>query len=162
MTIAKLILPEIDDEMARTRAILAAVPKEQLEWLPAEGLHTIGWNANHLAEIVGWTQPILLEDEFDVAPVGGKPYETPSIDEPAEILAAFDANLKAARNSIESASDELMAQEWSMKMGGQALFTMSKVDCIRKWVLNHSVHHRGILSVYLRMRGVEVTPAYDS
>ncbi len=161
MTTGKLILPELDDEMARTRAILVVVPKEHLDWEPGEGLHSIGWNANHLAEIVGWTQPILNEDDFDIAPVGGTPYETPSLDDPAEILAAFDANLKAARDSIASASDELMAKDWSMSMGGQTLFTMSKGDCIRKWVLNHSVHHRGILSVYLRMRGVEFTPVYD-
>jgi uncharacterized damage-inducible protein DinB len=162
MPISDLMIPELDDEMARTRVILAAVPKQYLDWQPAEAMHSIGWNANHLADIVGWTQPILEQDEFDIAPVDGPAHETPSIDDPVEILASFDANLAAARTAIAAATDQQLAADWSMKMGGQTLFTISKGDCLRRWVINHSIHHRGILSVYLRMCGVPLTPVYDS
>ncbi|TWU43598.1 DinB family protein [Rubripirellula tenax] len=161
MTIAEMILPEFDAEMASTRVILALVPKQKFDWKAAESLHTIGWNANHLAEIVGWTLAIIEEDEFDIAPVDGPKHDVPSIDDPSEILANFDEAVLAARASIESATDQRLAEEWSMKMGGQILFTMTKGSCLRTWVLNHSVHHRGILSVYLRMCGVKMTPVYD-
>lgn len=161
MTISELMLPELDEEMGRTRKVLAAVPRQHLDWKPAEVLHTIGWNANHLAEIVGWTSMILQQDVFDIAPVDGPAYKTPSIDDPAKIVASFDEGLVAARSAIAAATDAVMAESWTMKMGGQTLFTLSKGACIRTWVLNHSVHHRGILSVYLRMRGVEFTPVYD-
>lgn len=161
MTIAEMILPELDEEMARTRKVLAVIPQQHLDWRPAEPMHTIGWNANHLAEIVGWTPMILQQDEFDMAPVDGPQYATPSIDDPEEILVKFDAGLVAARTAIAAATDQLLAKDWSMKMGGQTLFTMTKGACIRTWVLNHTVHHRGILSIYLRMCGVAFTPVYD-
>ncbi len=161
MKLSELMLPELDIEMARTRKILEAVSQDHLNWKAGDLLRTIGWNANHLAEIVGWTPMILAHDEFDMNPVGGTPYETPSIDDPAKIVAAFEEGLKAARLAISEATDERFAENWSMKNGGQTLFTMAKGDCVRTWVLNHSVHHRGILSVYLRMCGVELTPVYD-
>ena len=162
MTFSELVLPELDDEMARTRKVLAVVPKKLMDWKPAEAMHTIGWNTNHLAEIVGWTHAIVEENEFDIAPVDGPKYETPSIEDPTEILATFDEALVAARATIAAVTDERLAEEWSMKMGGQTLFTMTKGACLRTWVLNHSVHHRGILSVYLRMCGIELAPVYDS
>jgi len=160
MSIAELVLPEFDQEMARTRKVLAAVPAEHLDWQAHESLHTLRWNANHLAEIVGWTPFIVQQDEFDVAPVDGPKYETPSL-EPAEILTNFDRDLVQAREAIAATSDATMKESWSMKAGGEVLFTMTKGDCLRTWVLNHSVHHRGILSVYLRMLGVELTPVFD-
>lgn len=161
MTRSEIMLPELDAEMARTGKALEAVPQDRLGWKAAESLHTIGWNANHLADIVGWTPLILAHDELDINPIGGTPYETPSFDDPAKIVAAFDENLKAARAAIADASDEQMAEEWAMKNAGQTLFTMTKGECVRTWVLNHSVHHRGILSIYLRMCGVKLTPVFD-
>ena len=161
MSIAQQTLPEFDDEMARTRKILAGVTPESMDWKPDAGMRTIGWNANHLAEIVGWTSDILEQSEFDIAPVDGPKYETPSREDPQEILAEFDAAVQSARNAFAAASDEQLAEEWTMKMGGQTLFTMNKGPCIRRWVLNHSVHHRAILSIYLRQCGVDLTPVYD-
>ncbi len=161
MSLATLTLPEFDDEMDRTRAVLAAVPKQFLDWKPAAAVRSVGWNANHLAEIVGWTADILAQDEFDLAPPGGPKYETPSLDNPQQIVQKFDAALAAARALFATASDEKLAENWTMKMGGQPLFTISKGACIRKWVLNHTIHHRAILSIYLRICGVEVTPVYD-
>lgn len=162
MSLAESMLPEFDDEMARTRAVLAVIPADKMDWQAAESLRSIGWNANHLAEIVGWTHDILDQSEFDIAPVDGPAYETPAMSDPVQIVAKFDDALAAARSALINTPDEQLDEDWTMKMGGQPLFTMTKGDCIRKWVLNHTVHHRGILSVYLRMQGVEVTPVYDS
>ncbi len=160
MTIAELMLPELEREMAQTRKVLEKVPADQLEWKANETLHTLGWNANHLAEIVGWTKFIIDEDVFNLAPTDGPAYQTPSLDDPAKILEAFDENLLSARAALAGTSDETMAKLWTMKAGEQTLMTLSKGECLRTWVLNHTVHHRGILSVYLRMLGVDDACVY--
>ncbi len=162
MTISELMIPELDREMASTRKILEKVPGDQLQWKAGETLQTLGWNANHLAEIAGWTAFIISEDEFNIAPPGGPKYETPSLGSVAEILDSFDQNVAAARAAIESTSDETMARMWTMKAGDQTLLTISKGECLRTWVLNHTVHHRGILSVYLRMFGIEDASVYGA
>lgn len=161
MPLAEIMLPEFDREMARTRRTLAAVPADHMEWQPHEGLHTIGWNANHIVDLVGWTPLIIGASEFDMAPVEGPAPVPLSISEPALLLAEFDKNVAAARAALETVSDATLAEPWSLKAGGQALFTISKGECVRTWVLNHSVHHRAILSVSLRMAGVAATPPYD-
>ncbi len=160
MMIAELMLPELDREMTLTRKVLEQVPEDKLDWRADDKLHTLGWNANHLAEIVGWTKFIVEQDVFDVAPADGSAYQAPSLGDPAEILQAFDENVAAARAAIASASDETMAKLWTMKAGEQTLMTLSKGECLRTWVLNHTVHHRAILSVYLRMLGVEGAGVY--
>lgn len=161
MSFGETILPEFDDEMARTRAVLATVTAESMDWKPDTAMRSIGWNVNHLAEIIAWTADILDRDEIDIAPVDGPKYETPTIDDPVQVLAKFDAAAAAARQALSAASDAKFAEAWTMKMGGQPLFTMTKGACLRRWVMNHTIHHRGILSVYLRMCGIDVTPVYD-
>ncbi|TWU45110.1 DinB family protein [Novipirellula aureliae] len=159
-SIASIMLPEFDREMACTRKILEKVPADKLEWKANESLHTLGWNANHVAEIVGWTQFIIDEDVFNLAPVDGPAYETPSLSDPAKIIEAFDQNVSLARAALERTSDETMGEMWTMKAGEQTLMTITKGECLRTWVFNHTVHHRGILSVYLRMLGVADATAY--
>lgn len=159
--ISEILFADFADEMERTRTVLAAVPQPIMDWKPGEELRSIGWNANHLAEIVGWTSDIVDQNEFDIAPPDGPPYETPSIADPAEILQKFDETLAVAKTKLEGVSDETLVEDWSMKMGGQTLFSITKGACLRKWVVNHTIHHRGILSVYLRMNGVELQPVYD-
>lgn len=161
MSLAEIMLPEFDRETARTRNLLAALPADKMSWQAHENLHTLGWNANHLVDILAWTPQIVNHSEFDMAPVDGPKYETPSIDDPATLLDNFDKNIAAAREAIAGASDETLSEPWSLMTGGQTLFTISKGECLRTWVLNHCVHHRAILSVGLRMAGVEVTPVYD-
>tara|TARA_A100001391_G_C5080642_1_gene279978 strand:+ start:2453 stop:2923 length:471 start_codon:yes stop_codon:yes gene_type:complete len=155
------MIPELDAEMARTRNLLEKVPADKMDWCAAEGLHTIAWNANHLVDIIGWTPKIIEQSYFDIAPPDGPAEQVSSESNPSVLLKQFDNNLKAARESLVNCSDDIMAEMWSLKSGGQALFTIPKSECLRTWVLNHAVHHRGILSVYLRMCGVELTPVYD-
>lgn len=161
MTLAELFLPELDREMARTRKVLEKAPADKLDWRPGEGMHTIGWNANHIADLVGWTREIIAKDEFDMAPLEGPKPEPLALTDPREIVAAFDKHVNDARLAIQEATDAVFAEPWSLKSGGQTLFTIGKGECVRTWVLNHTVHHRAILSVYLRMVGVELTPVYD-
>lgn len=109
---------------------------------------------------VGWTFRLqrrhLAPPAISVA--GQPPHDTPSLTDLAEILNNFDATVVAARALIAHTSDETFAELWTMKMQGQVLFTLPRYPCFRTWITNHSCHHRGILSIYLRMAGVELTP----
>ncbi len=153
MTIAERMIPELDREMAHTRRILQMVPADKLAWKADEKSNTLGWNANHLAEIAGWTKFIIDEDVFNIAPPDGPKYEAPSLDDPAEIVSSFDQNVASARAAIEGVSDETMDKLWTMKAGDQTLMTLSKGECLRTWVLNHTVHHRGILFAMKALAG---------
>lgn len=161
MSIAERMAPELASEAKMTRALLARVPADKLTWSPGAGLRSIGWNAAHLVEIVGWVPGILATAEFDVAPPGSPPYTTPEPTDPRELLKTFDANVAAALASLAGVSDAAFDETWSLKMGGQTLFTMKKGDCLRKWVFSHTAHHRGILSAYLRLAGVTFPSIYE-
>jgi hypothetical protein len=159
--ISELMAPELAAEIAMTRSLLARIPGDKLPWRPMESLHTIGWNAAHLTEIAGWVPGIVSDTGFDMAPDGGPVYVTPEATDVPELLAKFDKNQADAIAAIQGVPDSIMNEPWSLRMGGQALFTMKKGDCIRKWVFSHSAHHRGILSVYLRMVGVSFSSIYE-
>lgn len=161
MNIAQMMLPEFDDEMGRTRLVLQAVPADKLKWKAGENVNDLGWNANHLADIVSWTPTILQQPEFDMSPPGGEPFHNPTLTDPQQILNHFDRAVAEARHVLANSSDEVFAENWTMKMAGETLFTLPKGACFRTWVMNHSIHHRAILSVYLRLAGVELTPVYD-
>lgn len=162
MLISELMIPELGAEMAMTRKLLAKIPSEKLAWKPAEGgLQTIGWNANHLAEIAGWMPVIVGQDELDIAPVGGPQYTPPSASTTEEILATFDANLAKSLASLKGVPDSVMDETWTMKAAGQTILSMKKGDCIRKWIFSHASHHRGIVSAYLRMAGVPHTSIFE-
>lgn len=160
MTIAETILPEFDMEMAGTRKALERVPDDKLDWKAHSKSNSIGWVATHLAEIVGWVEGTLTKDTWDINPEGGEPYQVPQLNSRQEILDQFDANVATARKRIEATSDEEFAKSWSLLSAGQALITMPKAGVIRTWVLNHSIHHRGHLCVYLRLNDIPVPALY--
>jgi uncharacterized damage-inducible protein DinB len=160
MSYAASLLPEFDEEMAKTRQVLERVPEENFDWQAHPKSHTLGWNANHLAEIPGWVEGTIKDTEWDFSPIGGPAYETPSLTSRADILAMFDKNVAAARKAIEGAQDDAMSVPWSLKFQGNALFTMPRAAVIRSFVLNHIIHHRAILCVYLRLNDVPVPGMY--
>ncbi len=160
-TLAEIMLPEFDQEMERTRKLLTAVTPESMSYQLNEQFRSVQWNVNHLADIVAWTPMIIAHPEFDIAPVDGPAYDTPDESDPATVLATFNTNVSEAHQALEATSDETLAEDWSLKSGGQTLFTIAKGECVRTWVINHTIHHRAILSIYLRMQGIEITPVYD-
>jgi DinB superfamily len=160
MTYAEMILPEFDQEMASTRKVLERVPEDKLEWRAHPKSNTIGWNANHLAETPGWVEGTLTMPSWDVAPAGGEPYKSPKLTTKREILALFDQNVAAARKAIAAVKDADMGKEWSLLKAGQPIFTMPRSAVIRSFVLNHTIHHRAILCVYLRLNGIPVPGMY--
>jgi uncharacterized damage-inducible protein DinB len=161
MLISELMLAELAEETRMTRNLLARIPNEKLDWKPAEGLHTISWNAAHLVEIVSWIPGVLCASEFDIAPAGAEPYVRPPVTDVNQLLQSFDANVQQAQAALAGVPDSTMEEAWSLKMGGQTLFTMKKGDCLRKWAFSHTAHHRGILSTYLRLAGVEFPSIYE-
>jgi uncharacterized damage-inducible protein DinB len=160
MSYAETILPEFDRELANTRKVLERVPEERMDWQAHPKSHTIGWNANHLAEIPEWVAGIVAAAAWDIAPVGGEPYRTPTLKSRQAILELFDANVAAARKALAAADDDAMAQPWSLVKAGTPMFTMPRTTVIRSFVLNHLIHHRAILCVYLRLNDVPVPGMY--
>ena len=160
MNFADTILPEFDREVANTRKVLERVPEDKLDWQIHPKSHTIGWNANHFAEILGWVEGILTAPSWDIAPIGGEPYQSPKLTSPQEILGLFDRNAAAARTAIAAVDDGQMTQPWSLLNAGTPLFTLPRAAMMRGYVLNHLIHHRAILCVYLRLNDVPVPGMY--
>lgn len=160
MSFGKSILPEFEQEMASTRKVLERVPDDKLDWKAHPKSNTIGWVSAHLAEIPGWVQGTLQQENWDINPVGGEPYQSPKATSREHLLKVFDENVAAAREAIASTSDEAYAKQWSLLSQGQPLMTMPRAVVIRSFVLNHTIHHRAILCVYLRLNDIPVPGMY--
>ena len=160
MAYSDTVLPEFDQEMANTRKVLERVPDDKFDWQPHPKSHTIGWNANHLANLPDWAVHTLKTSSLDIAPVGGEPFKLPNVGSRAEILETFDRNVAAAREAILSASDKDIAGPWTLARAGNPIFTMPRSAVVRSMVLNHIVHHRAILCVYLRLNDIPVPGMY--
>jgi uncharacterized damage-inducible protein DinB len=154
------ILPEFDAEMASTRKVLERIPDDKFGWQPHPKSHTIGWNANHLADMPGWLPATLTTTAWDISPPGGEMYKSPSLTTTVEVLELFDRNVATARKLLEAATDEEVAKDWSLLKGGETVFTMPRSVMVRRFVLNHVIHHRAILCVYLRLNDIPVPGMY--
>lgn len=157
MTIAQSLLPEFDQEMAITRRVLERVPEDKLDYKPDPKSMNMARLAGHVAEMPGWASMTINMPELDFAKGDYKPTEMTSRE---QILAAFDKTVAESRAAIESASDEHLMQNWALKNNGQVLFEMPRIACLRGMVMNHTIHHRGQLSVYLRLAGAKVPSIY--
>ena len=160
MPISKMLLPEFDHEMANTRKTLERVPDDKLDWKPHEKSMSLGGLSTHLANIPSWTAQTFDRDELDIAPPGEPPYRLEEAKSRAELLAAFDKNVASARAALESASDENWQGKWSLLMGGKAIFTLPRTAVMRGFVMNHLIHHRAQLGVYLRLLDIPVPSIY--
>jgi uncharacterized damage-inducible protein DinB len=160
MSIAESILPEFDQEMAGTRKTLERIPDEKLDWKAHPKSNTIGWVAMHLAQLPGWAVLTLTQDSLDINPTGGKPYRTPPASSRQQVLDEFDRNVAEARRVIASTSDEDFMKPWSLLDGGKTVLTMPRAAVMRGFVLNHIIHHRAHLCVYLRMNDIPVPALY--
>jgi len=151
-----LLLSEFDHEMGTTRRLLERVPDDRLAWKPHDKSMTAGGLATHLGNLPNWTAAILKEDSFDLA--GAPPNLEPKRSR-ADILALFDGSMKAARALMDRTDAEYLSR-WTLKRSGQELFSMPRVAAFRSFVLNHMIHHRGQLSVYLRLNDIPVPAIY--
>ena len=154
MTIGASLLPEFDQEMATTRRLLERVPDDKAEWKP----HRKSFSLGHLAQLVswmpGWITNALRETELNLSSASGYSFE-----KTATLLAGFDKNVREAREAISASHDEDYAVLWSLKHGDRVLFTAPRSDIVRQ-TINHLIHHRGQLTVYLRMHDVAIPSIY--
>jgi uncharacterized damage-inducible protein DinB len=160
MSISESLLPEFDHEMANTRKTLERVPDDRLDWKPHERSYTLGDLATHLATIPSWAPPTIEQDALDLAPGGAPPLRAVPIRSRQEALERFDENVMAARAAIAGASDELLLKPWTLLSGGQAIFTMPRTAVLRGFIMNHIIHHRAQLGIYLRLNDVPVPSIY--
>ena len=160
MSIAQSLLPEFDQEMASTRKVLERVPDEKWNWKPHEKSGTAGWLAGHVATLPEWLTVTLNTESLDYAPVNGPGYTPPKTENREQALAAFDKCSSEARAALSAATDEDLAKGWTLLAGGQEIFTMPRIACIRGMILNHLIHHRAQLTVYLRLLNVAVPGLY--
>jgi uncharacterized damage-inducible protein DinB len=156
MAIKDALLPEFDHEMATTRKVIERVPEGKFGFKPHEKSMSMGQLASHIAEMPTWATTGITLDSVDLAS-GYKPFEAASS---AALLEMFDKNVAGARNSIAGASDETFMKSWSLKRGDKTLMTMPRIAVVRSFMLNHVIHHRGQLSVYLRLNDVPVPSIY--
>jgi len=160
MSISQSLLPEFDREMAGVRKSLERVPDGKYDWKPHEKSMTMGRLATHLAEIPAWGTHTVDFDTLDLAPPGAPPYVPPTVNSGAELLALFDKNVAAARAAIARSSDEHLLKPWSLLMAGKTILTMPRIAVLRSFVMNHSIHHRAQLGVYLRLNNIPVPSLY--
>lgn len=159
MAIVDALLPEYDHEMATTRRLLDRVPEAQFTWKPHDKSMTLGQLSGHLANLPYWCTATLNGSSLDLATLGdeAKPKAPLSRD---VLMRDFDARVAAARDRLARSTDSELLAPWTLKSGDQEFFTMPRISAIRSFVLNHSIHHRGQLSVYLRLNNIPVPPIY--
>ena len=160
MTIGQSMLPEFDQEMQNTRKTLERVPDDKWGWKPHEKSGGMGWLTAHIATVPGWLTMTINTEELDYAPVNGPSYQPPKIDNRKEALANFDKEAAEARAALAGVSDAELMKGWKLLAGGKEVFTMPRIACIRSFVMNHMIHHRAQLGVYLRLVGVAVPGLY--
>jgi len=160
MRISDALLPEFDQEAATTRKVLERCPEARFAWRPHPKSWTMGELATHVANMPGWAVETLTKDELDYAPPGAPPYKEEPIATSKELLERYDKNVAAARAALTKTENEQFMANWTLLAGGQPVFTMPRVTVIRSFVMNHNVHHRAQLGVYLRLNDVPVPQMY--
>ena len=157
MGVRETLLPEFDQEMAATRLVLARVPEASFAWKPHERSHALGGLAAHLAQIPNWGCGILTRDGHDLetadAPV------TPVLTV-AAVLERFDQHVSDVRRALVEMADGQLQTPWALRRGGHLILSMPRIAAIRRFVLHHTIHHRGQLTMYLRLQGVPLPPLY--
>ncbi|MBI4263381.1 MAG: DinB family protein [Acidobacteria bacterium] len=156
MPLVDALLPEFDREMTTTRKLLERLPEKKFDWKPHAKSYSLCQLAAHVATIPMWGAMTVNHPEVDIT-TGPPPGVPPS---KADLLAAFDAHAAGTRAALVGKTDAELMATWSLKRDGHVIFSMPKAAVWRSFVLNHLVHHRGQLSVYLRMLDVPIPSIY--
>ncbi len=160
MALRDALLPEFDHEMSTTRKTLERVPEDKVDWKPHNSSMAMGRLAGHIAEMTGFVTATFQGDSFDFHAPGAPPPVPAVMKSRQQLLELFDKNAADARAAIAKASDEDLHKTWTLLNGGKTFFSMPRIQVLRSMILNHIIHHRGQLSVYLRMNQVPVPSIY--
>jgi uncharacterized damage-inducible protein DinB len=159
MKMSAALLPEFDQEMATTRRVLERVPDDRLGWKPHDKSMSLGRLASHIAELPAWVDTILHQEGFDMA-ARENGYKPNDLGSNREILELFDSLLGKVRGTLESVEDQTLLQPWTLRRGDHVIFTLPRAAVLRTMVYSHIIHHRGQLSVYLRLNDVPLPSIY--
>lgn len=160
MSLAQALLPEFDHEMAGLRTALARVPGDHFGFRPHPKSSTLGQLAHHLATVPAWAAGTLATTGMDFESPEVKAMMPPPATSPAELLEVFDRGVGQAREAIARTSDADFAVVWTGSSGARTIFALPRLAVLRSFVLNHAVHHRGQLTVYLRLLDLPVPALY--
>jgi uncharacterized damage-inducible protein DinB len=151
------LLAELDHEMAVTRHVLERVPEHAFDWKPHEQSFSLGALASHLAQLPHWGRQILDQDSYDLETATGRTTVRASR---AAVLEAFDAHVLEVRSALTGLADAELAARWTLKRGGHTVLAIPRVSALRRFLIHHVIHHRGQMTVYLRLQNVPVPPIY--
>lgn len=157
MKLNEFLLPEFLHEMASTRKLLASLPEEHFAYKSHEKAMSLSQLANHIAEIPTWIPATFLHPELDFSKFK---YEAPNHTSVAALLTFFDKNAEEATAQMKLVTNETLGENWTLKNGDTVYFTMPKMSVYRMFVMNHTIHHRGQLTAYLRAVGAHVVGMY--
>lgn len=157
MKFSESLLPEFDEEMKHTRDLLERVPDNLFSYQPHPKSMTLGRLAGHVAELAGWGMTTIETDLLELDPSTFKPWSPTSR---SEILQTFDANVAKARAAIAATPDEKWRQIWTMKFAGNTIMSLPRSAVMRSVVMNHLIHHRAQLGVFLRLNNIEIPGMY--
>lgn len=157
MSIASSFIGELKHEASLTRKLLEAVPLDKKDWKPHEKSMSLGRLATHIAETLRWTSTILNNDVFEF---GERPVNPRVASSTEELLGILSHNLDAAVKDLEKSTDADFEKLWTVRRGEMVLFATPKKVAIRGWAFSHQFHHRGQLTVYLRLLGIPVPGLY--
>lgn len=157
MGLGEALHAEMEQEAATTRKVLERIPADKFGYKPHEKSMSMSRLASHVAEMFNWTKATLEQSELDFAKFDYKPFEPATTEELVEF---FDKNVAEALDTLKNTSDETLFEPWTMRNGETIYFTMPKAVTMRSFVMNHIIHHRGQLSVYLRLNDIPVPSIY--
>ena len=160
MAIRDAFLPEFSQEMAMSRKTLERVPEGKVEWAPHPRSMKLGRLAGHIAELPGLVTAALSQDLLDFRPPGAPPRVPYVMITREDLLRMFDKNVAASSAAIAGVSDEALMKTFTLSAGGKVIFALPRLAVLRSFVLSHVIHHRGQLSVYLRLNDVPVPSIY--
>jgi uncharacterized damage-inducible protein DinB len=157
VNLLKSLTTEFEHEAETTRKHLERLPDDKLNWQPHQKSFTAVGLASHIVECAGWTESIFTEDEFNFDPATYKFFQAESRE---DLLSTFDKKVKVGKEVLSATDEASLDRPWQLKMKGNLMFEKSKADVFRDFVLSHIIHHRGQLSVYLRLLEVPVPGSY--
>jgi uncharacterized damage-inducible protein DinB len=161
MKLTELLIAELEREAVGSRKVLQNVPEGKNDWKPHEKSMPLGYLATIVANIPGWLEMVINMDEIDINPPGGSKYKPQEWKTRGDLLEQFENSLKKGREVLQNTSDDhLLNTKWRMLSGGKLMMEQTRYEAVREAVLNHMAHHRGQLTVYLRLNGEKVPAIY--
>ena len=161
MTIREALLIELDLEAPFIRQTLERVPLDKRSWKPHDKSMTLGWLSTFLCVMWSWGVITIEQDSFDPSARQGAGQRPPEPETTQQLLQLFDLNVAAYRKALDGTNDHHLEQTWKLLMGGKAFFAQPRWMVLKMFILNHAVHHRAQLGVYLRLNDIAVPAIYN-